>query len=1156
MLTYKSWLLVAASLALASPGLKAGKMKITVMPDAAASAHADGTSGSAEEAIDAGMTRSMRTVTTVPAAPPVIPAAYPVLFSKILQNQTVNGSEIYLLAQAAPNPFGFAVTRVMQTINNAGAVALSPQPFVAENPSSVNGVTTAGAAPLFVNPLYNAGPVHAVATNGYVVAASPAGDTLLAMPTNVIGAQPLLSTAFNPVLAPGALRVAPGQGFEPLKNAAGGNTGAIAGMVAGKDGVFAAVAEGAHFFQLGANNRGIAKVTIAGAQLAQVGINSAFAGPRASQVSLVSEHAHAGGHPENVGVVFDNNAFIPGVAPAGVGAGAIMPNAAFGAGNGVVMHYDAELDRVFVGLRRLQKSAAVDEGGLIGVLVGVPVAAAGAPPGAPLDCLNFRSILHNPSAEVFGALANANECNRHDSIVGIYHGPGLAAHLRNNQVARDQNVYVSVHHLKTMRTSTGRSYLIVASDIGPTAGPAGATRSSGLYFVPIMGKKTFTALGGVGAETALPDQLGKVADATFEHILAGDAAVPRPGAVPELAVAASFAALPRASRNCITNTLEMLNDGRSRVRRIQVAAIDIQDLQVVGDTVFIAVNGNEALGQLNGAYQTTAIFDGAGNIKSWTPLQRVSSVAEAVASLAVDRVNGAVMYLDHNTHTTFHVSDWATNTDAANELKGLIAKHFPDAQGGVRAVQSFDAANPTFMNAFAPIGRPFGVGWRQQEKACALLVVLGYDKVMVVQTAFNNHTAQHFRDVAVPIAGRATFGAGMLDIQNVFVFDSTTNPDLKKIAPLTCAEVLKVMPKAAVGAPALEGYLYVGGFGGVCRLQATAGVADSGAVLGLPIIAAGDGWVTRNSNVNARVGKLVNEIVGLDSIERYAASAANYRFVRANNNALKDVRKILSIAGDPAAAAASTRLVCLMGDGYVVAAGDHLDLAGQAKVVLPFDATYAFDAVLVKNIAAHSITPIAAEPEAGGTVVATDANQSYLIIATEQGLVVQGLAVAANNRLVRLDNGDMPIQLAFEPRGRGGAIGGGVAARNGAGMLYVMAGSQADGNVRVHRFGVVYEGAAANVLTPRAGESPIIDLPMFRRYFATDGTQFLFGHDKALDTYEMLNQSMVASGQVAPLPLTWALGDAKLGSFSGAPVRESVSGAWIVPGSFGIRVND
>lgn len=1140
MFTFKNWLLVAASLALASPGLEAGKMKITIMPEAA---KADPQAGTAQDAIDAGQTRSMRGVATV-LAPPAAPRN--VVFDKILQNQTLTGSDIYLLARGA-NPLGFAITRVLPGYDANGGVVLNPQPFVAQNPSSVNGVTTAGAAPLFANPLYNAAPRYAAAVGGYVAAVAPAvPDTLFAMPTNAAGTQPLLSTAFAPLPAvPPAGPVPAGAAFTALKDANGADTGAIAGLVAGKDAVFAAVAQGNNFFANGANNRGIAKVTVVGPQLAQQEVNMALgAGPRASQVSLVAVDATA--NPQDVGAAFHNNAVVAGVAPGPVGGGAVMPNAVFDAAagnNGVVMHYDAQLDRVFVGLRRLQKSNAADEGGLIGVLVGVPTDLHGAPAGS-LGGVNFRSIIHNPSAEVFGALANANECNRIDSVVGMYHGPGLGAALRLNQVARNRNVYVSVHHLKTMHTSTGRSYLIVASEIGSTI--AGDNRrSSGLYFVPIMGKQDFTAAGLPGGHMADVPQVGKLANNDFTAILAGDgAAVAGPNAVAKLSVPNSYAALPLASRNCITNTLELLDNGASRVRKIQVRAQDIIDLQVVGDTVFIAVNGNEDNGQLLGAYQTTAIFDAAGNIKGWTPLQRVSSVAEAVRSLAVDSVSGAVMYLENARGDTFNVADWATNSTAANELKALIAKHFPADKGGVRGVHTFDSSNPAFMGAL--IGQPAAapiVNLHEQDKMCSLLVLLGYDKVMVVQTAFNNRTAKHFRDAAAPVPGAATFAGAGNDIQNVFVFDSTTNPDLKNIAPLTCAEVLKVVPEA--GAQQVNGYLYVGGFGGVCRLQGT-GAGGLGAV------ALGNGWETRAAGG-------ANPVTGLLSFAGFVADASNPRFVKANNAALKDVRKIISTAGDPAAAATSTQLVCLLGDGYVAAAGDRLDLVAQLKVALPLGATYAFDAVLVKNMAAGNVIPAAGGVGAAGVVgaivPAANPNTSYLIIATEQGLVVQNIAAAANNTLIPLDSGDMPIQLAFEPRGRGGVVGGGAAATNGAGMLYVLAGSQADGNVRVHRFGVEYGAAANAVLLPHATPT-IITLPMFRRYFATDGTQFLFGHDRALDTYEMLNQSMVNNAGSAPQSLTWTLGNAGLGTFSSAPIRESVSGAWIVPGSFGIRVND
>jgi len=105
----------------------------------------------------------------------------------------------------------------------------------------------------------------------------------------------------------------------------------------------------------------------------------------------------------------------------------------------------------------------------------------------------------------------------------------------------------------------------------------------------------------------------------------------------------------------------------------------------------------------------------------------------------------------------------------------------------------------------------------------------------------------------------------------------------------------------------------------------------------------------------------------------------------------------------------------------------------------------------------------------------------------------------------------------------------------------------------VHCYALQFAGANAVL---QAGNVTPFDVQTFRRYFATDGMQFLFGHDAALDSSEVLNQMLFASRGSAPYPLTYALGNVGLDTFTGAAVREPVTGTWLVPGSFGVVAND
>lgn len=1065
-----------------------------------------------------------------PAPAPANPLAG-LTFAKILNHQTASGSDIILQAAALPaNPdLGvYALTRVGTAANGALAAA----GLAIKNPVQINN-NAAPANPggdAYVSPLFGQVPAKALVFGDYVAATVRRGalDNLILVP--MVNPQAVISTAYNPALVAAGGDVNPGGpgagnpptiAFSRLLDAAGNNSSKIAALAASKDAVFAAVGAGAAEFTAAGNNRGIAKVALTNNVLVQAPFNGANpANIEAAPLSLAAKNDAAA--PNIIGAVFNN-----GGAGAIVGSLQNVPRA--GGGNnlpGVVLHYDDTLGRLFVGLKGLRKNAFGNPGGLVGVLVGQPDA-------ANPTRINLRSIFHAPTRDLLDGAVAADQ-NRHDRVLGIYHDAArgaVGANFGDNRVAQAQNAFVSIHQLKTMHTSTGRSYLIVASEIGGLAvGVANTQRSSGLYFVPIMGKKN-----SAGA-TASATQIGKVANADGTAILGGSAAgvAGVPGtSVQELPAAASLAALPLAGLNCITNTVEILDNAQSRVRTVQLLAAQgangtayISDLQVLGDSVLVSVTGATAdNAKFRGVYQSTAIFNAAGDIVSWTPLQHVSGVTEDASAVSIDRVTGTIMSLN-GLGNTFHLSDWITNRAATTELSKLIAKHFPVSQGGVRAVHTFDGSTPTFRGGLIDntVVAAIPLKALQQEQRCALLVVLGYDKVMVVQTAYNNRVADHYRDTA--LGGLPTFAGAGNNIQNVFVFD---NQGLKDIAPLTCAEVLKIVRN---GNDSTEGNIYIGGYNGVCRLE-PAGVPATGA-----------GWELRNAVAPNQRG-LFN--FGVEVV------TAGLTFKKLANPALKDVRRIVSTIGTVGGGApdpAGSRVVAVLGDGYMVARGDQLGFGGVAKVPMA-DSGPIFDGVLVKNIAA----PIPVPPAPGVAVAAVAASESRLILATEKGLVVRDLAAVNPEQTVPLAGGDLPIQLAYMPRSRGGVTGGGTAALNGAGMLYVLAGTQADGDIRVHRYAVIFDGANP-VLVPIGDVKPM-DVTTFRRYFATDGLQFLFGNDMALDTAEMLNQMLRSSPPgAAPHPLIYAIKGAGLGAFTNSAVRESVTGAWMVPGSFGLVAND
>jgi hypothetical protein len=837
------------------------------------------------------------------------------------------------------------------------------------------------------------------------------------------------------------------------------------------------------------------------------------------------------------------------------GAAADSTRATFtrsGAAAGVVMHFSQELNRLFVGFRGLKKDAKAAPGGLVGILVGEPDPVS-------LSGFKFSSLVHAPSKALFGGDA---DCNSADKLFAIYHGAALGtvdADLATIQLKKTDDPVITIQHLKTMRTSTGRDYLIVAGSIAN--GSSGGNRElAGIYAIPLMGQKSFinAARAANVVSTAAPWQIGKMAAYAGDAILSGGglmAADPASNAA-VLNVADSTGEFQATSNNYLFvarfKGLQGLGMGALGAPfDVDVTKIsnisDIEDLQVVGDSVIVsfARSSNPRLDQLYGVYQSTAVFDETGSVAQWSPLQRVGGAVEPTVAGRMDTASGNLMYVGNGVaggSNIFNISDWTSNKATTQEFSNLVNKHFPAATGGVRGMYTFDKFTPSFNQATA--------------RKMALTIVIGYDKVMIAQTLKSNAPAIHFYD-QVPVAGAVPSFAGGIAEQNVFVFDS---PDLKAIAPLTCAEVLNIkehagpvvpaMPPApAYGGPQANGYIYVGGQKGVCRLE----------IPGAPV----RGWETVSPVAP-------NPVTGLSSFK--AHYDANARFVKVANPALKEVTKIISTTGDPAAARTLIGVVTnsqiFLADGYPGGVYSNLELVLTRPMdTVREDQTPIFDALFIKHL-----SPAPADPAA------------LLLVADAKGIDLHPMVIPVLGvftdvfSTVSLDDGDTPIQFAYVPRSQallGGEqtdVPGGenidiVAGNFGAGMLYVLAGSQATGALKVYRFAVNWDPVPfvpgipvipppANVLL-RVGDAKPISMSMFRRYFATDGFKFMFGNDMALDTGEMLNMSTLANPTSAPLPLTWALGsNVGLGSFMSAPVRDAVTGAWMVPGSFGLKAND
>jgi len=142
------------------------------------------------------------------------------------------------------------------------------------------------------------------------------------------------------------------------------------------------------------------------------------------------------------------------------------------------------------------------------------------------------------------------------------------------------------------------------------------------------------------------------------------------------------------------------------------ASLPFNDVQVVGDTVYVSVSGdrNDTKTE-SGIFQSTALFDDNGIVSSWTPWQRAATFdddngIDKVTGFGVDAKTGNVLWLEEKDKKTIRSTAWGTSDkvvgDAkkSRELTNVLGDDaaFPAANEGVYRVFNFDEFTLKFLN--------------------------------------------------------------------------------------------------------------------------------------------------------------------------------------------------------------------------------------------------------------------------------------------------------------------------------------------------------------------------------------------------------------------------------------------------------------------------
>lgn len=545
----------------------------------------------------------------------------------------------------------------------------------------------------------------------------------------------------------------------------------------------------------------------------------------------------------------------------------------------------------------------------------------------------------------------------------------------------------------------------------------------------------------------------------------------------------------------------------------------VRSLVIAGDAVIAGLSGDNTTGARDathetGYFQSSAIFNIDGSIAAWTPWQRVMGSVDRVLAGGFDGANGSFMYLTSKGKVlypgtapmanTVKNTRWGsgaldgllggTSTDVAVGLVTVLNQYFSAGIGGVQQIFDFNQYTPTFS-------QPGAAG------NLSLMVALGLRRLALIQTGSNNGsifspTVGDFSsymveslDGTVPTASSSTLVMGI------------AGGVLSDMGPLCCADISR--GELAGGE---KGWLFVGGYGGLAVLS-----RDDGS-----------GWNTAPSEgLQSGFGNLTTDMsfrkIGQFGVVYSVACDESFVYVLTSNELARIPLDAANFSQVGAVAPSITILATAAGVTGATASGFRdMFLSGSLMMLATTNGLFrggnGSNVQLASNETDMAWTPVLANSYSIGPVIQLFAMPRS---STSDGVVQNLYAVSAN------------LNTAL---------------------------------TTVYRFAVQDTQTYSAIITDQTVQLiPQITVPQFlsfgtiRQNFVTDGALILhelpfnFGTQELLKVFPM----SVFVGGIANRGRSIALDfPNNPGTLIGRVVRDSASGAWIVPGEWGIRVQE
>ncbi len=435
----------------------------------------------------------------------------------------------------------------------------------------------------------------------------------------------------------------------------------------------------------------------------------------------------------------------------------------------------------------------------------------------------------------------------------------LGFYRNNTQNKAVDKLFATANKVRTMHTSTGNSYLIINGGVAPSLD--GVTPPTSLnvqmYAMPLVDNGPDDPSTGFVArndDITKPIDLQPLVDAAMSNAMGDQDVTSRaifnlynqqgntdtyslPGtSVSDITNQASFRRFVKKAMPFTSNAAQRIGGIEDPTKINQLLSYDgsttIADVQVVGDTVYVgaaSVRDTNHFGEA-GIFSSTALFNPTGEIRAWTPWQRVMGNTDAAYGLGFDKQSRNYWYFTTPTGivasgtaaSQVNVTQWgigdpslhgsSTPTDTAPLLSTVIDTIFAD-YGGIFGLFNFGPDTPGFkVRIPGDLNTPV-----TRHEQFGMMVATGAGQIAIIETGSLERSGV---GVFQPTVGFTQFTGGTdltIDLNATVYPLSGNSPNnvgdvLRNLGNITSAEVSRL---PVGGDNNFQGWLFVGGDGGV-----------------------------------------------------------------------------------------------------------------------------------------------------------------------------------------------------------------------------------------------------------------------------------------------------------------------------------------------------